>query len=95
MTAVDVRVRVAADLPSDQEPIGDELLAQVVNAMRQVREHDHSRQREDWFCLNLISWAGNTVPSLAKRVLDAERQRDEALATVAQLRAAVTAGGAT
>lgn len=59
-------------LIGDAKPARDGLLVQLAESVRDRREHDHSTQREDWYCMNLTSFMGERMGSVLRRLLDAE-----------------------
>lgn len=87
----EIREQIAADI-ADAKTAMPGLLVQLADSARKVREHDHSTQAEDWFCMNQTSWAGGRVGSVLRRLLDTDaalqklqRQYVEAVSTVADL----------
>lgn len=77
------RAAVAAQLGAAQ-PATDALLAHIARSVREAREHDHTTQREDLFCMNLTSWMGERMAAVLRRLVEAE-------AAVARLRAELEA----
>lgn len=72
-----------AGLLGDALPATTGLLMSFSEAIRDRREHDHTSQREDWFCLNLSAYMGERMAPVLRRLLDAEAEID-------RLRAAAT-----
>ncbi|WP_051905958.1 MULTISPECIES: hypothetical protein [Streptomyces] len=60
-----------AELVGDAKPATDRLLEQLAESVRDRREHKHPTW-EDLFCLNLVSWAGERMGPVLRRLLDAE-----------------------
>jgi hypothetical protein len=69
-----------AELIGDAKSATDRLVEQLAESVRDRREHEHPTW-EDLFCLNLVSWAGERMGPVLRRLLDAE-------ARVAELEAA-------
>jgi hypothetical protein len=65
------RATLAAQL-GDAKPARDGLLVSFGESIRDRREHDHTSQREDWFCMNLAAYMGERVAPVLRRLLDAE-----------------------
>lgn len=61
-----------AELIGDARPAVPSMVVQLAESVRDRREHDHSTQREDWFCMNLTSYMGERMGSVLRRLLDAE-----------------------
>lgn len=59
-------------LIGNAKPARDGLLVQLAESVRDRREHDHSTQREDWYCMNLTSFMGERMGPVLRRLLDAE-----------------------
>ncbi|MFJ4365092.1 hypothetical protein ACIP4S_13165 [Streptomyces chartreusis] len=78
------RMTLARQL-GDVQPARSELLMSFGTAVLDRREHDHTTQREDWFCLNLAAYMGERAAPVLRRLLDAEseiaRLRDELAAS--------------
>jgi chaperonin cofactor prefoldin len=64
-----------AELIGDAKPATAGLLEQLAQSVRDRREHEHPTW-EDLYCLNLVSWAGERLGPVLRRVLDAEADRD-------------------
>ncbi|MEU3096588.1 hypothetical protein ABZ690_17770 [Streptomyces sp. NPDC006967] len=90
------RAAIAAHLAT-VKPASTQLVAGLAKAVHDVREHEHP-QWEDLYCLNLLSYMGERMGPVLRRLLDAEarvaaletdltvkRQYAEAAATVAEL----------
>jgi hypothetical protein len=69
-----------AELIGDAKPVTDALLVRLGESVRDRREHEHPKW-EDLYCLNLVSWMGERMGPVLRRLLDAE-------ARVAELEAA-------
>ncbi|MFJ8144645.1 hypothetical protein ACIQ6R_06170 [Streptomyces sp. NPDC096048] len=95
--------RVAiAELIGDAKPATGHLVEQLAKSVRDRREHEHPTW-EDLYCLNLVSWMGERMGPVLRRLLDAEAraaelrrqrnafrdQRDNVFATNEQLLAKV------
>jgi hypothetical protein len=66
-----------AQLIGDAKPATGRLVEQLAETVRDRREHDHTTQREDWFCMNLTSWMGERMGPVLRRLLDAEARAAE------------------
>lgn len=73
------RARLITALIGDVEPATDSLVKSLAESVQKRRDHEHPKH-EDFFCLNQVSWAGERVGYLIRRLLDAE-------AEIAELRA--------
>lgn len=60
-----------AELIGDAKPASDGLLLQLGESVRDQREHEHPKW-EDLFCLNLVSFMGERMGTVLRRLLDAE-----------------------
>ncbi|MFH9403318.1 hypothetical protein ACH4JS_26735 [Streptomyces sp. NPDC017638] len=60
-----------AELIGDAQPATSRLLEQLAESVRDRREHDHPTW-EDLYCLNLVSWMGERMGPVLRRLLDAE-----------------------
>lgn len=80
----EVLEQIAKDI-ADAKPATPALLVQLADSSRQVREHDHSAQREDWFCMNQTSWAGGRIATVLRRVLDSDAEIQQLRSRVAEL----------
>ncbi|MFJ4649511.1 hypothetical protein ACIP6Q_39255 [Streptomyces bobili] len=69
-----------AELIGDAKPAAPSLLVSFGESVRDRREHDHSTQCEDWFCLNLAAYMGERMGPVLRRLLDAEARVGELLA---------------
>ncbi|MFC7794575.1 hypothetical protein [Streptomyces cinereoruber] len=63
-----------ADLIGEAKPATDALLVQLGESVRDRLAHDHSTQREDWYCMNLTSFMGERMGPVLRRLLDAEAE---------------------
>lgn len=79
----EVREQIAKDI-ADAKPATPGLLVQLADSARQVREHDHATQREDFFCLNQTSWAGGRIAPVLRRLLDADAEVDRKRAALSE-----------
>jgi hypothetical protein len=66
MTAAEI-----AAFLGDAKPATDGLIDQLAEATANVREHEHPRH-EDLYCFNLVSFMGERMPTVLRRLLDAE-----------------------
>ncbi|MDT0387878.1 hypothetical protein [Streptomyces dubilierae] len=66
-----------AELLGDARPATAGLVEQLAESVRDRLAHDHSTQREDWFCLNLTSFMGERMGPVLRRLLDVEARVDE------------------
>ncbi|WP_426568122.1 hypothetical protein [Streptomyces canus] len=67
------RAILAAQL-GDTKPASTGLLMSFGQSVRDRREHDHTTQREDWYCLNLAAYMGERAAPVLRRLLDAENE---------------------
>ena len=58
-------------LIGDVKPATSRLLVQLAESVRDRREHDHPKW-EDLYCLNLVSWMGERMAPVLRRLLYAE-----------------------
>lgn len=65
-----------AELIGDAKPATGGLLEQLAESVRDLREHEHPTW-EDLFCLNLVSWAGERMGTVLRRLLDTEARVTE------------------
>lgn len=56
----------------DAQPARTELLASFGESVQNRAEHDHTTQREDWYCLNLSSYMGERMAPVLRRLINAE-----------------------
>ncbi|MFM9675821.1 hypothetical protein [Streptomyces brasiliscabiei] len=69
------------------KPAETGLVLLLGESIRDVREHDHTTQREDLFCLNLASFMGERMGPALRRLLDLEAEQqtlNEALSDAAE-----------
>lgn len=74
-----------AEQLGDAAPASTGLLMSFGQSVRDRRDHDHTTQREDWYCLNLAAYMGERVAPVLRRLLDAEVEADRLRAQVAAL----------
>ncbi|MET8291493.1 hypothetical protein ABZV80_40925 [Streptomyces sp. NPDC005132] len=86
----DERTALAA-LLGNAKTARDSLVQQLARTVRDCAEHDHTTQREDLYCLNLISFMGERMAPVLRRLLDAEAEAERLNAS---LRHAVTTSAA-
>jgi hypothetical protein len=60
----------------DARAARNSLLMSFGKSVQDRREHDHTTQREDWYCLNLAAYMGERAAPLLRRLLDAETEVD-------------------
>jgi hypothetical protein len=60
----------------DIKPAQPGLVVSFAEAVRDRREHDHTSQREDWYCLNLSAYIGERIAPVLRRLVDAEAEVD-------------------
>ncbi|MDT0472968.1 hypothetical protein RM863_12625 [Streptomyces sp. DSM 41014] len=69
-----------AELIGEARPATSALLVELAQSVKDRREHEHPTW-EDLYCLNLVSWAGERIGPVLRRLLDtaaeAERLRSE------------------
>lgn len=58
----------------DAQPARTELLASFGESVQNRAEHDHTTQREDWYCLNLAAYMGERMAPVLRRLIDAEAE---------------------
>ncbi|WP_425832633.1 hypothetical protein [Streptomyces fractus] len=66
----------------DARPVRDDLLATLAEATQKVREHEHPTW-EDLYCLNLVSYMGERMAPVLRRLRDAEARVSELEAVAA------------
>ncbi|MEU7293364.1 hypothetical protein AB0A76_09190 [Streptomyces exfoliatus] len=76
-----------ARLIGEAKPATDALLTQLGESVRDRLAHDHSTQREDWYCMNLTSFMGERMGWVLRRLLDVEAEAAQLRARVAELEA--------
>ncbi|WP_216588543.1 hypothetical protein [Streptomyces brasiliscabiei] len=68
------REALANLLGEDAKPAEIGLVLSLGESVRDAREHDHTTQREDWFCMNLTSFMGIRMAPMLRRLIDAEAE---------------------
>lgn len=58
----------------DARPASDGLLMSFGQSVQDRRDHDHTTQREDWYCLNLAAYMGERAAPVLRRLFDAEAE---------------------
>lgn len=58
---------------ADQRPATDMVLLDLLDCVRQVREHRHPNH-EDFFCQNLTAYMGERMGAVLRRVADTEAE---------------------
>ncbi|MFF9285448.1 hypothetical protein [Streptomyces griseosporeus] len=87
------RARIA-ELIGEVKPASDGLLEQLAESVRDRREHDHPTW-EDLYCLNLVSFMGERMGTVLRRLLDAEARAERYRIAWGMARTrAVSTGGA-
>ncbi|MFF9786304.1 hypothetical protein [Streptomyces nigrescens] len=76
----------------ETKPAQDGLIQQLAESVRDRAEHDHTTQREDWYCMNLAAFAGERMGPVLRRLLAAEAEAERLTAEVDRLRLAQAAG---
>jgi hypothetical protein len=51
-------------------PAADLLIAQLGETVTQVKTHEHPTSGEDFYCLNLVSWLGERMGPVLRRLAD-------------------------
>lgn len=91
MTARDELTReqrsALAEQLGDARPARNSLLLSFGKSVQDRREHDHSTQREDWYCLNLAAYMGEKAAPVLRRLVDAEIELARLRAELAEVRA--------
>ncbi|MFI5973549.1 hypothetical protein [Streptomyces sp. NPDC051452] len=72
------RATLAAQL-GDTQPARASLLISFGKSVQGRREHDHTTQSEDWYCLNLAAYMGERAAAVLRRLLDAEARAERYL----------------
>jgi hypothetical protein len=60
----------------DAQPATNGLLESFGKSIADRVGHDHTTQREDWFCLNLAAYMGEKAAPVLRRLLDAESRAE-------------------
>ncbi|MFD1656971.1 hypothetical protein ACFSL4_01655 [Streptomyces caeni] len=81
-----------AEQLGDALPARNSLLMSFGKSVQDRRDHDHTTQREDWYCLNLAAYMGERAAPVLRRLLDAETEIDGLRARVAELEAELRIG---
>ena len=71
-----------AELIGDARPATARLVEQLAKSVRDRREHEHPTW-EDLYCLNLVSWMGERMGPVLRRLLDAEERIERRRARLA------------
>lgn len=66
---------VIAAAIQDAKPARDSLLASLAKSVKDRAEHEHPTW-EDLYCLNLVSYMGERMAPVLRRLIDAETERD-------------------
>ncbi|MFB7461220.1 hypothetical protein [Streptomyces sp. NPDC056188] len=77
------RAKIAEQL-GDAKPASPGLIVSFGESVRNCREHDHPTW-EDLYCLNLVSYMGERMGPVLRRLLDAEAETEGLRARVAEL----------
>ncbi|MFM9462811.1 hypothetical protein ACKI1K_08145 [Streptomyces scabiei] len=85
----DQRGRIA-DLLGAAKPAQDRLVEVLAVSVRDCAQHDHTSQREDWYCQNLRSFCGERMGPVLRRLLEAEAELERLTVEVGELRRGVT-----
>ena len=65
------RTALAAQL-GDAKPATAGLLMSFGKSVQDRRDHDHTTQREDWYCMNLAAYMGERAAPVLRRLLEVE-----------------------
>jgi hypothetical protein len=71
----------------DAKPATSGLLADLAQSITDRKAHDHPKHNEDFFCENLSGWAGDRMPVVLRRLIDAEAEADRLRAENEAMRA--------
>ncbi len=74
-----------AEMIGDVQPARVSVLLSLGESVRDQRAHDHSSQREDWYCTNLVAFMGERMGPVLRRLLNAEAKAAQLAARVAEL----------
>lgn len=66
-------------------PATTDLILSIGQSIAERREHEHPRLVEDFFCANLSGWMGDRMPTVLRRLLDAEADNAQLRARIAEL----------
>lgn len=69
------RARLAEQL-GDAQAASAGLVMSFGTSVQDRRDHDHTTQLEDWYCLNLAAYIGERTAPVLRRLLDAEAEID-------------------
>ncbi|MFF3848021.1 hypothetical protein [Streptomyces sp. NPDC002328] len=79
----------------DAQPARNSLLMSFGTSVQDRRQHDHTTQREDWYCLNLAAYMGEHAAPVLRRLLDAEARAERYRIAWGMARSrAISTGGA-
>lgn len=90
-TTADTQHADLLQMLGEAKPAQNGLIQQIAESVRDRREHDHTTQREDWYCMNLAAFMGERMGPVLRRLLDAESEVERLAAEVDQLRRPVAA----
>jgi hypothetical protein len=76
-----------AEQLGDAKPARAGLLMSFGKSVQDRRDHDHTTQREDWYCLNLAAYMGERAAPVLRRLLDAEAEIDRLSDELAEVKA--------
>ena len=65
-------------------PATTDLILSIGQSIKDRREHEHPHMAEDFFCANLSGWMGDKMPTVLRRLLDAEADNARLRARVAE-----------
>ncbi|MFB7162273.1 hypothetical protein [Streptomyces sp. NPDC056242] len=68
----------------DAKPARDGVIATLAKATAQVREHEHPKW-DDLYCFNLVSYMGERMAPVLRRLVDSEAEAERLRARVAEL----------
>ncbi|MFG3429381.1 hypothetical protein [Streptomyces californicus] len=69
----DQRHRIAG-LLGPAKPAQNGLIDELAVSVRDCAQHDHTSQREDWYCQNLLAYCGERMGPVLRRLLEAEAE---------------------
>jgi len=76
-----------AEMIGDVQPARVSVLLSLGESVRDTRGHDHTSQREDWYCTNLVAYMGERMAPVLRRLLNSEARAAQLAARVAELEA--------
>jgi hypothetical protein len=55
-------------------PATDLLIAQLRETLGEIQSHEHPKRGEDFYCLNLVSWLGERMGPVLRRLADEQAE---------------------